>query len=130
MRGAGTVYLEKRVHSPLFCSTPQRPLYYDTATPPWVAFPLRQFQTGAVQCWDLVHVRPANGPSFMAYVLDAGPFSDYCVMQADHCAPIVVDVPKHLATWEGLSASVEVVNLSAVVRSSVVEMCTEGGLCD
>ena len=116
MGGAGTVYAGQYVGAPLFCSTPHTPLFYDTATPPWVAFPLRQFQTGAVQCWDLVHVRPANGPSFMAYVLDAGPFGAHCVMDGDHCDPIVVDAPQHLATWKGTSAHVEVINLSAVAR--------------
>ena len=123
--GAGTVYAGQYVGRPLFCSTAQIPLYYDTAAPPWVAFPLRQFQAGEVQCWDLVHVRPANGPSFMAYVLDAGPFGAHCVMDGDHCDPIVVDVPSHLATWKGLSTHVEVINLSAVARA-----CYERGLCD
>ena len=127
MSGAGTIYLEQssldRGRSPLFCSTPQTPLFYDTAAPPWVAFPLRQFESDAVRCWDLVYVRPTNGAAFMAYVLDAGPFGGHCVMDGarggggSHCDPIVVDAPEHIATWTGMSAHVEVVNWSAVARA-------------
>ena len=116
MGGAGTVYAGQYVGAPLFCSTPQRPLYYDTATPPWVAFPV----SAEWSCWDLAKVTAylpdGTTRSFMARVLDAGPFGAHCVMDGDHCDPIVVDVPSHLATWPGTSVHVEVINLSAVAR--------------
>lgn len=120
MAGTGTVYLapERIEDHPLFCSTPQRPLFYDASTPPWVAFPI----SAEWECWDLALIRArlpdGTTRSFTAYVLDAGPFGAHCIEQGDQCVPIVVDVPQHLATWSGMSASVEVVNLGAVARSA------------
>ncbi len=131
MVGVGTTYLApppQRAPAPLFCSTPDHPLYYDDATPPWVALPV----SADWQCWDLILVREhlADGTtrSMMAYALDAGPFGDHCVVQADgSCPPIVVDAPTGTALWPGLSSEghVEVVNLSAVARE-----CQERGMCD
>lgn len=124
--GAGTVYLH--TDAPLFCSTPQRPLFYDTVAPPWVALPVTDFQNDVVRCGDLIYVRPANAPSFMARPVDPHPMHGYCVQQGTGpCLPIVVDVPEHVATWRGLSVrgGVEVINFSAVARE-----CRARGMCD
>lgn len=124
MVGVGTTYLApppQRAPAPLFCSTPGRPLYYDAATPPWVALSV----DGEWQCWDLLLVREylpdGTTRSVMAYALDAGPFGDHCVVQADGtCPSIVVDMPAGTTLWSGMSSEgpVEVINLSAVRRAS------------
>ena len=125
MVGAGTVYDVPYLGRPLFCSTLDHPLFYDSATPPWVALPVGQVW----QCGDLILVREhredGTTRSLVAHVLDAGPFDRFCVRQPDGtCPPIVVDVPRMHATWDALSAQVEVINLSEIRRA----FCTGGEL--
>ena len=118
MSGAATTYVQEMWGGrPLFCSTPQRPLYYDAASPPWAAFSLSDYQSGAVRCWDLMHIREylpdGTVRSSVVYALDAGPFGANCVMMGDECVPIVVDRPGEVAVCN----RVEVINLSAVSRA-------------
>lgn len=49
----------------------------------------------------------------MARVQDAGPFGQYNVGGIQ----IIVDVPKHLAAFDGLSSGVELLNITAMVRN-------------
>ena len=121
--GAGSIY-RGPIGNPLFCATSSEPLYYDQSSPPWVALPVSQFGV-TWERGDLLLIRPQGASSLMARALDAGPFGDHCIATGDQCLPIVVDVPAHLATWEGLSAEVEVVNISAVARA-----CRAQGWCD
>ena len=121
--GSGSIY-RGPIGNPLFCATSSEPLYYDQSSPPWVALPVSQFGV-TWERGDLLLIRPQGASSLMARALDAGPFGDHCIQSATACQPIVVDVPAHLATWEGLSAEVEVVNISAVARA-----CKERGMCD
>ena len=102
----------------MYCSTPTRPLTFSTTTPPWVALPVEDYQSGAVQCGDLIHLRFENGATLTARAYDAGPFSRYCVEQPDgSCPSIDLDVPNlHWPAGEDLSAPVEYVNLSQVAR--------------
>lgn len=118
--GAITVYGGEFVGGPLFCSTAEGPLRFDPSSPPFAALPITEHNI-TWQCGDLLYI-PGVG---MFRALDAGPFGDHCVASGDQCAPIVADVPAHLASFEGLSMVGEVINLSAVVRA-----CRERGLCD
>jgi len=125
--GVGTTYAGEYVGRPLFCATPDNPLYYDATLPPWVALPVSEYGH-SWQCGDLskVTIYHADGTTeaFTAHALDAGPFGRHCVVTGDGCLPIVVDVPAHLVSFTS-SARVEVVNLSAVARD-----CRERGICD
>lgn len=132
MTGAGTTYGEPYIGRPLFCSTPDQPLFYDRSTPPFVAFPLSWYKLGYVQCGDYVivreHLPDGTTRALYAFALDAGPFGAHCIQRgAEQCQPIIVDVPIYYATWPGLSNTgyVEVSNVSAVVRA-----CRERGYCD
>ena len=112
-----TVY--GRVGQPLYCSTPDAPLYYDTTYPPWLALPIEHYQDGRAQCGDLLYIRFSDGSTLMARAYDAGPFASYCVKQADgSCPSIGLDVPAHLWPVGGLSAWVELYNVSAAHRAS------------
>lgn len=122
--GALTVYAEPYVGRPLFCSTPEVPLYYAPTTSPWVALPFRDYGI-TWQCGDLIYLRFANGDTLMARALDAGPFGAYCVMQPDgECLDIVADMPIYW-TDAKLSMVGEAINISAVARA-----CRERGWCD
>jgi hypothetical protein len=128
-QGAGTVYAEPYVGRELFCSTLDTPLRYDDLSPLWVALPYSQYKV-TWNCWDVFlvreHLDDGTTRSLMALALDTGPFGDHCVAQGDgECLPIVIDVPQMHATWDTLSARVEVINLSAVAR-----MCRDRGMCD
>ena len=104
---------------PLYCSTPQAPLYYNAETSPWIALPVEHYQDGSAQCGDLFYIRFPNGSTLMARAYDAGPFASYCVRQAGgSCPSIGVDVPEHLWPVDGLSAWVELYNVSAASRAS------------
>ena len=103
---------------PLYCSTPETPLFYDTALTPWIAFPDEDYLSGNVQCGDLFYIRFPDGTTLLARALDAGPFASYCVQQADGaCPPIGLDVPEHLWPMDERSAFVEVYNVSAAYRA-------------
>jgi hypothetical protein len=119
------MYAGQYIGQPLFCSTLDAPLFYDHDSPPWVALPFGEFGD-TWQCGDLVYVRVQGYPSIMARALDTGPFGDYCVIWGTgECLLIVVDIPLYYATFPGLSARVEVSNISAVARE-----CRARGWCD
>jgi hypothetical protein len=141
-QGAGTVYAEPYIGRELFCSTLDTPLRYDDLSPLWVALPYSQYKVTwncgvpysqykvTWNCGDLIlireHLDDDTTRSLMVLALDTGPFGGNCVAQGDgECLSIVVDVPQMHATWDTLSARVEVINLSAVAR-----MCRDRGMCD
>jgi hypothetical protein len=104
--------------APLFCGG----VYADT-TAPWVALPVETWGE-EWQCGDLIYISFGQGDALMVRAMDAGPFGNRCVLQVDGtCAPIVVDVPRHLwpRSMEGWSAGVQVVNVTAQVRESRVQ---------
>ena len=91
-----TTYAGPFVGQPLYCDCGQG-LTYSQHTTPWVALDVTEFQSGRVQCGDLVVVRFEDGQA-----LDAGPLYPHVI--ADTGQPIAVDVPAHLAPFPGLSA--------------------------
>ena len=96
----------------LFCSTPQAPLYAPEVLTPFVAVDVGLYSQGW-QCGDKLLI---EGPGWQleALALDAGPLDGFYVLQPEgHLEPIVVDIPKQWAPFEGLSnGPVEVHNLS------------------
>ena len=116
-----TMYAAPFVGQPLYCSTPSNPLDYSPSTPPWVALPVEDYQSGRVWCGDLMlirfHLSDGTTSILLARAYDAGPFASYCVRQADgSCPSIGVDVPVYFWPGEGTSAWAEVVDLTAVAR--------------
>jgi len=109
--GVGSVYDGQ----PLYCAGPDGP-FYDASAPPWVAVDVREFERGRVQCGDVLSIRFSNGVILEAQALDAGPFEGYYVPDWP-TRPIIVDVPAHLWPGAGLSALVQVTNLSAQERA-------------
>ena len=110
-QGIGTVYAGPFVSHPLSCSTPESPLFYTAHTLqeiPWIALPV----DGLWVCGDVILVRPARYPAFIAQALDAGPLFDYTV----NGRPILVDVPMDLVQWKGISAEVQVTNLDQIAQ--------------
>lgn len=93
-----TMYAGPYVGMPLYCSTPQNPLFFDDTTPSWLALPVEDYVSGAVECGDpyeiTFHLPDGTTQTKVLLALDAGPFSKYCVRQADgSCPHIAVDVP-------------------------------------
>ena len=81
----------------------------------WIAIPVELYAAGW-NCGDWVVVHYGSTYCF-ARAYDAGPLSDYCVMQLDGtCLPIVADVPEGWADWEGLSTPGRVINVSGIGR--------------
>lgn len=112
--GVATVYGGPYVGQPLYCAGPEGPVYSESTTP-WVAVDVREFEAGRIRCGDELWLRFEDGSELRALALDAGPFEGYYVEQWGRQS-IVADVPVHLAPFDGLSAPVQVVNHSAVVR--------------
>jgi hypothetical protein len=105
--GVATWYAGQYVNQPLFCGGT-----YTETTAPWVALPFQEYGK-AWTCGEPVYLEGVdavgNAWHLAARVMDTGPFGDYCVTQRDgSCPPIVVDVPWHLAPWEGMSSRVTV----------------------
>ena len=116
-----TLYAGPFVGQPLYCSTPENPLYYSPDTTPWAAFPVEDYQSGKIHCGDPYVIRFTLPEGRYRYVtvraLDAGPFSRYCVLQPDgSCPHIAVDVPAYWWPVEGISAEVEVMPLNRLAR--------------
>lgn len=112
--GVATVYGAWHSGQPLYCDGAGVDLIYSESTVPWVAVDVREYESGRIRCGDELWLRFGNGAELRALALDAGYLRGYYVEQWD--APIVVDVPMHLAPFPGLSAPVRVVNHSAAVR--------------
>jgi len=113
-----TIYAGLYVGQPLYCGG----VYDLSEMEPWVAQPVSAYESGEAQCGDLVYlagVDAAGTPwSLMARARDAGPLDRYCVELPEGCAPIMADIPAHLAPFPGLSARVErMVNVSAMARA-------------
>ena len=116
-----TMYAAPFIGQPLYCSTPDNPLYYSPSTPAWAAFPVEKYQDGSILCGALyllrIHLSDGTTRSIIVRAYDAGPFASYCVMQRDgSCPSIAADVPVYFWPVEGISAWAEVTNLSAVAR--------------
>jgi len=115
--GVATWYAGVYVGQPRICGGT-----YDATAGPWVALPAREFGQ-SWQCGDLVALWFVDEQQVvMARALDAGPFGAHCVVIDGQCVDIVVDVPRHLWPVDGLSAQVQVVNVTAA--------CRERGRCD
>jgi hypothetical protein len=106
-----TWYQGPYVNQPLYCGGT-----YAESTAPWVALPYG----GEWECGDLVYISFGQGDALLARAMDTGPFGKHCVLQVDgSCAPIVVDIPRHLwpkELWDQLSAPVMVTNITAQAR--------------
>ena len=108
--GPGSVYDGQ----PLYCAGADGP-YYTETTAPWVAVDVRVLNNGRTRCGDMLSIRFDNGMELIAQAMDAGPFKGYSVRDWPD-RPIAVDIPRHLWPRKGLSAMVDVVNLSALDR--------------
>jgi hypothetical protein len=118
--GAGTIYLGPE-GNPLRCDRGNG-LIYSRDTEDWVAFPGVLFDSGEVQCGDLVHVLvflpDGTTRAFLARVYDSGDFGEHTTIGG---LPIRIDAPPWVPGW----ARVRVMNLSAVARE-----CRRRGWCD
>ena len=121
------MYAGSFVGQPLYCSTPQNPLYYSPETTPFIALPVEDYQSGAVRCGAPYHIRFADGSTLTARAYDAGPFSRFCVRQADgSCPSIGVDVPVYWWPVEGISGWVEITPITQWAREAHCTSCAGG----
>jgi len=97
---------------PLFCDGCTTHLHYDVSAAPWVAVDASEYRSGRVHCEDELWLTFGNGARLQARAYDAGQLYNYETVLG---GPIVVDVPAHLAPFEGLT-TVRVVNHSAAAR--------------
>ena len=116
-----TMYAGPFIGQPLYCSTPQNPLTYSPSTPPWIALPVEDYESGKVWCgkpyYLIFHLPDGSTSTLMARAYDAGPFASYCVRQLDgSCPSIAADVPVYWWPVEGISAWAEVIDLTAVAE--------------
>lgn len=89
---------------------------YSEATEPWVALPVSQLGV----TWnphDLIYLSWGNGDALLARAKDTGPIGRYYVEQWGHTR-IGVDVPCHLWPVAGISAPVNLYNVSAAARKA------------
>lgn len=112
--GVATIYAGAFVGQPLYCDDGAG-LIYAEDTMPWVALDVNEFKSGCAKCGDVILLEFEDGSTLRARALDAGRFEGYYVADWPELA-IVVDVPEHLAPFEGTSSVVTVTNLTAVVR--------------
>lgn len=105
-----TVYAGQYVGQETFCGG----VYGDG-----IALPVETYGTDW-QCNDLIYIRYATGETLMARAVDAGPFLHNCVMTADGCLPIRLDVPINL--WQHGSDTSAILtyyqNISAQARAN------------
>ena len=79
----------------------------------WVAW---DFAVNGGQCGDIFSIE-VDGVTREYPALDSGRFGRHCVMQLDGTCPrIAVDVPHHVAWFDGMSTVGKVVNLSERAR--------------
>jgi hypothetical protein len=107
MVGVATVYTGP-VGAPLYCDRWDTEWHYDAATGPWVAVDVGEYESGRVQCGDWLELVFTDGARLRARALDAGRLRGYYVEDWGADRPIVVDVPREWAPFEGLSAPVQV----------------------
>lgn len=95
----------------LYCSTGARPLRYDEATKPWIAVDVSEYESGEIQCGDLLYVAFDDNPqlNFFARAYDAGHLDNAGL-------GIIGDVPWHLAKFDG-TAHGTIVNVTAMERA-------------
>ena len=112
--GVATVYEEPYVGMPLYCDSGIGLRYKENA-PSWVALDITWYESGQVRCGDTITIW-GDGWSYTGLALDAGRFHGKWIEDWPEL-PIVADLPKFRAPFEGLSARVRVVNVSAVKRA-------------
>lgn len=100
--GTATMYAGP-ARAPLYCDGWDTEWHYDVGTEPWVALDVGLFESGLVPCGAPVTVW-GPGWSLRARALDAGRLAGHYVEEWGADRPIVVDVPEHLAPFEGMSA--------------------------
>lgn len=109
--GVATWYAGPYVGGPLYCGGT-----YAEDTAPWVAVDVSEYQSGRIQCGDLLTVW-IGGKMLQAWAMDAGYLYRYYVEQWGKETPIVVDVPRHLwPAGAALSARVQVINTTQAIR--------------
>ncbi len=107
--GVATVYM--LIGGPLFCGGT-----YDINAEPWVALDINQYRNGSAECGDLILLTFPDGKYIIARAMDAGTLSRFHVDDWGPI-PIVVDVPMHIKTFNGLSLPVKMYNITAGCRN-------------
>ena len=88
---------------------------YDESTLPWIAVDVSEYQSGNVQCGDVMLLYFADGSTMHAMAYDAGYLYNYRTAGWPDM-PIVADVPAFLVPFTGTSSVVFMLNYSAVQR--------------
>jgi len=112
--GVATIYAGIYVGGPLYCDC-DGTLFYDDATPSWVALDVKLYEAGWAKCGDIILLK-GDGWAMTAQALDAGPLYKYYIEDLPDL-PIIVDIPTHLAPFEGLSTRVEMINTTGISRA-------------
>ena len=112
--GIATMYHEPG--QPLYCDAGNGLLYSPT-TQPWIALPVTWYQTGQVTCGDHMRLTFPDGQTLIGRALDAGNLHLYHIAEKPKLA-IIADVPRHLWTQKGISAHVQLLNLTARARAT------------
>lgn len=102
--GVLTVYIGV-IGAPLYCDTWDTELMYDPTAFPWIAISVERYEFW--DCGDLVIVYLEND-YFFARIYDAGYLTGYYVDDQ----PIIGDIPKPFAPFDGLSAPGKIINLT------------------
>ena len=101
-----TMYTATIGVDPLYCGR-----YYGDVGVAW------DFAENGGRCGDTIEIRTLDGEIYRFPALDSGAFGRHCVRQLDgSCPRIAVDVPHHLAWFDGLSTLAHVENISERAR--------------
>lgn len=91
--GSATIYDEPRWYGqPLYCDGWATEYAYTREMAqriPWIAIDVKWYQSGLIECGDMLIVELGTGDTFAARALDAGPFTGYRTAYG----PVIVDVP-------------------------------------
>ena len=99
------------IGAPLYCDRGNGLVYDENSE--WVAWDFKEL---GGKCGDWIDIY-SNGVRRQYRAWDSGPFSHHCVIIGDTCPRIMVDIPKHVAWFPGLSLQVDSVrNWSEMVR--------------
>jgi hypothetical protein len=112
--GIATFYSGIFIGQPLYCDTGIG-LIYSTDTTPWVALSEDLYKAGWARCGDRIRIQ-GDGWTVILLALDAGPLHRYYIEDFPD-QPILIDIPEHLAPFQGLSTQVKVRNLDHPKRS-------------
>lgn len=113
--GVATVYM--LLGGPLFCGGT-----YDVNSESWIALDINQYSNGFARCGDIILLTFPDGKPIIARAMDAGPLSKFHVDCWGYI-PIVVDIPEHIKTFNGLSSPVKMYNITAGCRNRHNGLC-------